>query len=95
MSVRSEIIAQLHQVAREYKRPVLSLTDETPLLQTGLDSLSLAVLAVRLEDVLGVDPFSSSKASEFPVTLGDFVAFYENAVSRCRMELSHSAGSDD
>jgi hypothetical protein len=31
----------------------------------------------RLEDALGVDPFSSEKAIDFPVTFGDFVRLYE------------------
>jgi hypothetical protein len=31
--------------------------------------------------VLGIDPFSAAAAEDapFPVTLGDFVSFYENA----------------
>jgi hypothetical protein len=37
------------------------------------------VLVARLEDKLGVDPFSTAEDSSFPVTLGEFVGFYENA----------------
>jgi hypothetical protein len=48
------------------------------LLESGLDSLSFAILVARLEDVLGVDPFTASDDVYFPVTLGDFIKFYEN-----------------
>jgi hypothetical protein len=32
----------------------------------------------RLEDKLGVDPFSATGDATFPTTFGDFVRFYEN-----------------
>jgi hypothetical protein len=50
-------------------------------MNTGLDSLCFAVLVARLEDRLGVNPFSSSDNISFPVTLGDFVRVYENAAN--------------
>jgi acyl carrier protein len=50
-------------------------------MNTGLDSLCFAVLVARLEDQLGVDPFSTSDDISFPVTLGDFVRVYENAAN--------------
>ena len=50
-------------------------------MNTGLDSLCFAILVTRLEDRLGVDPFSSSDTISFPVTLGDFVRVYENAAN--------------
>ena len=43
------------------------------------NSLCFAILVARLEDELGVDPFTSSDDISFPVTLGDFVKAYENA----------------
>jgi hypothetical protein len=33
----------------------------------------------RLESVLGVDPFSEDEDDPFPVHLGEFIRFYENA----------------
>ena len=54
------------------------LTDELPLFNTGLDSLCFAIVVVRLEASLGVDPFNSDNFS-FPVTFGDFIGCYENA----------------
>ena len=46
----------------------------------GLDSLCFAIIVSRLETVLGVDPFSENEDAPFPVNLGEFIHFYENAV---------------
>jgi acyl carrier protein len=79
MSVRSTVTSQFEQVAKEQNKQLVALTDATPLLDSGLDSLCFAIIVVRLEDELGVDPFSTSEDTEFPVTFGDFIRFYENA----------------
>jgi hypothetical protein len=55
------------------------LTNDLPLLESGLDSFCLAVLVAALEDILDLDPFADDSASTFPVTLGDFIRLYENA----------------
>jgi acyl carrier protein len=81
MSVRSTITAHFEQVATEQRRKLAPLSDDLPLLDSGLDSLSYAIIVSRLEDALGVDPFSAEEAVEFPVTLGDFVKLYEHAVA--------------
>jgi len=78
-SVRSKIAAQFEQVAKEQKKTLAPLSDDLVLLESGLDSLCFAIIVARLEDALGVDPFSAAEDAEFPVTLGDFVRFYENA----------------
>ena len=78
-SVRGTVIAQLEKVAREQKRTLAPLSDDLVLLDSGLDSLCLAIIVARLEDELGVDPFESDKDAEFPVTVGDFVRLYEDA----------------
>jgi hypothetical protein len=80
MSVRSEILDQFTQVAHEQDRRLGPLHDQLPLLDSGLDSLCFAILVSGLEIVLGVDPFSESTAAPFPVHLGEFIRFYENAV---------------
>jgi hypothetical protein len=80
MSVRSKIMLTIEKVAREHNRPLAPLTDDLVLLESGLDSLSLAVIVVRLEDQLMVDPFTNSNPVDFPVTLGDLVTAYELAV---------------
>jgi hypothetical protein len=81
MSVRSEVIAQFQQVAQEQNRQLAPLADDLPLLESGLDSLCFAVIVARLEDVLGVDPFTVSGDAPFPVTLGEFVKSYENGAA--------------
>jgi hypothetical protein len=80
LNVRSEILDQFKQVAQEQDMRLGPLSDELPLLDSGLDSLCFAIIVSRLETVLGVDPFSESEGAPFPVKLGEFIRFYENAV---------------
>jgi hypothetical protein len=79
MSIRSEIINQFTQVAREQNRNLAPLCDDLTLMDSGLDSLCFAIVVARLEDALAIDPLSASDDMAFPVTLGQFIAFYENA----------------
>ena len=80
MRVRSEIFKQFKQVAQEQGKRLGSLSDELPLLDSGLDSLCFAILVSRLETVLGVDAFGENEVAPFPVNLGEFIRFYEKAV---------------
>jgi hypothetical protein len=80
MSVRSEILDLFNQVAHEQDKRLGPLSDELPLLDSGLDSLCFAIIVSRLEIVLSVDPFSENEDAPFPVNLGEFIHFYENAV---------------
>ncbi len=80
MSARSTILTQIKKIATEQGKKLAPLTDELPLLESGLDSLALAILVARLEEILGVDPFTESSDAYYPTTLGDFVRFYENAM---------------
>jgi len=79
MSVKLDVVSQFEQVAKEQKRKLAPLSDDLVLLDSGLDSLCLAIIVARLEDALGVDPFNAGNDAEFPVTLGDFVRLYEDA----------------
>jgi hypothetical protein len=79
MDIRSEILAQFRQVAREQDKRLAPLTDQLALVDSGLDSLCFAIVVARLEGAVGVDPFSASEDAPFPVTFGDFISFYENA----------------
>jgi acyl carrier protein len=79
MSIRTDIISQLEEVRRSSSKPLRPLTDDLSLLETGLDSLGLAILVTRLEDTLGVDPFTDSDITVPPVTLGEFIQLYELA----------------
>lgn len=78
MSVRATVASQFEQVALEQKRKLAKLSDDLKLLETGLDSLSFALIVVRLEETLGFDPFDGSENLSFPVTFGDFVKLYES-----------------
>jgi len=79
MTTRLTITSEIARVAAEQNAKLAPLSDDLILLDSGLDSLCFAILVARLEDSLGVDPFTRSDDVTFPVTLGDFVQAYENA----------------
>ncbi len=56
---------------------VAQLTDDTVLLESGLDSLGFAILVARLEEDLGYDPFVLMDVPVYPKTLGEFTAIYQ------------------
>lgn len=78
MSIPSTVKTQFEEVAAEQHRKLARLSDDLKLLDSGLDSLSFALIVARLEEALGFDPFESSDDMRFPVTYGDFVSLYEN-----------------
>jgi acyl carrier protein len=87
MPIRTIIAAQMSEIAAGQDKLLAPLTDDLVLLESGLDSLCFAILVAQLEDELGFDPFTASEDVYFPVTFGDFIAFYEaGAVGR-----SHAA----
>jgi acyl carrier protein len=77
VSVRLTITGLIEEIAAEQKVKVAPLTDDLVLLDSGLDSLCFAILVARLEDKLGVDPFTAAEDAYFPETFGDFVKVYE------------------
>jgi acyl carrier protein len=79
MTIKSIIIAQFEQVVKEQDKHSVPLSDDLVLLESGLDSLCFAIIVARLEGELGFDPFSSAEDINIPVTLGEFIRFYENA----------------
>jgi acyl carrier protein len=80
MSIKLTILEQMEEVAREHGKILAPLKDDLVLAECGLDSLGFAVLVARLEDTLGVDPFTAAEETVFPVTLGDFVKVYKNGL---------------
>ena len=78
MSVKLTIMEQMEQVAREHGKILPPLKEDLVLANCGLDSLGFAVLVARLEDTLGIDPFTAAEDAIFPITLGDFVKVYEH-----------------
>jgi acyl carrier protein len=78
MSVKLTIIGQMEQIAREHGKILAPLKEDLVLADCGLDSLGFAVLVARLEDTLGIDPFTAAEDAFFPVTFGDLVKVYEH-----------------
>ena len=78
MSTRSKILAAIQLIAEEQNVSLPPLDDDLALTETGFDSLAFAILVARLEDDLGVDPFTISENAMVPLTLGDFIRAYEN-----------------
>ena len=78
MSVRLKILSALKQIAAEQQVVLPPLDDKLSLHETGFDSLGFAILVARLEDELGIDPFTISEDARFPLTIGDFIEAYEN-----------------
>ena len=78
MSVRSRIFSAMQQIAEEQKVTLPPLQDDLSLHETGFDSLAFAILVARLEDDLGIDPFTIAEDAAFPTTVGEFVRAYEN-----------------
>jgi acyl carrier protein len=78
MSARSRIIAAIEQIAAEQQVTLPPLEDGLSLHETGFDSLAFAILVARLEDDLGIDPFTIAEEASFPLTIGDFIKAYEN-----------------
>lgn len=77
MSVRLKIISEMQRIAAEQQVTLPPLDDDLSLQETGFDSLGFAILVARLEDELGIDPFTIS-GDAFPLTIGDFIRAYEN-----------------
>jgi acyl carrier protein len=80
MDIRAIITAMIVQVAAEQARPIKELDNSLSLTDSGLNSLCLAVIVAKLEDELGVDPFSADLAVPFPRTIGDLISCYEHAL---------------
>ncbi len=79
MSVRDAVLTQVKLVAEQQRKTLQPLTDDMPLVGSGLDSLCIALVVANLEDELGVDPFGVGGDVAMPSTLGGFIEFYEKA----------------
>jgi len=80
MSVKDTVISEIQRIAEDETKSLPPLTDDLVLLDSGLDSLGIAILVARLEETLGFDPFTETDDDmAYPVTLGDFIRFYEHA----------------
>ena len=79
MTIRSVITDQMTLIAARNRMVLVPLSDDLALLESGLDSLCIAILVASLEDELGIDPFAGASEMSMPVTVGDLFALYENA----------------
>jgi acyl carrier protein len=78
MNIREQIISTFSELLMEEIGQSIELHDSLELLDSGLDSLGLAVLIVRLESQIGFDPFTISEIAVYPRTIGEFIKFYED-----------------
>lgn len=77
MSVEKIIVDRMAEIAHEQGKVLAPLNGNILLAECGLDLLGFAILVARLEDELGLDPFTGAQEHFFPVTFGDFVKLYE------------------
>jgi hypothetical protein len=80
-TIRPTILAEMVRIGEQQGKTLPPLSDDLPLLDTGLDSLCLAILVATLDDLLALDPFSGDGPAVFPVTVSDFIAAYEHAAA--------------
>ena len=81
MNVEQIIRDSLEQVAVMANCQLTAdITDDTVLLQSGLDSLGFAMLVAQLDEDLGLDPFSQMQIAVYPRTFGEFVSIYRQAL---------------
>lgn len=81
-SLRATVMSEIRMQAEFEQKALHPLDEDSILLECGLDSLSIAILVARLEDSLGINPFSSSGTIHYPITLGDFIRMYESVANK-------------
>jgi acetyltransferase-like isoleucine patch superfamily enzyme len=80
-TLRATVMSEIRTQAEFEQKTLPTLSEDSILLECGLDSLTIAILVARLEDSLRIDPFSSSGTIHYPITLGDFIRMYESAAN--------------
>ena len=77
-TIKEVIMSTIENVAEEQDLTLVAdFNDDTVLLDSGLDSLSFAILVADLEGSLGYDPFTMMDTPVYPRTLSEFVAVYQ------------------
>ena len=77
-SVRLSIFAAKERIAEKQQVTLPPPDGDLSLHETGFDSSAFAILVARLEDDLGIDPFTISEDAAFPLIVGNFVRANEN-----------------
>jgi acyl carrier protein len=80
MSIRQVVYDQVQSVARQQRKLLPPLDDDLGMLESGLDSLCVAILIANLDDELNLNPFDSDQV-DIPVTYGDLIRIYEHAAA--------------
>lgn len=80
MSIRQVIYTQVKSIAEQQRKSLPPLNDDLDLLESGLDSLCIAILIANLDDELNLNPFDSDDV-DIPVTYGDLIRIYEHAAA--------------
>ena len=70
MSTRLTILNEMREIAAQQERTLAPLTDDLPLLDTGLDSLCFAILVSRLEDLTRARPVLGQRRCQVSVDSG-------------------------
>jgi acyl carrier protein len=87
VKIRDIVYDQVKIVANQHKKklpPIMeyesvpSSADNFVILETGLDSLCVAILIASLDDKLNVSPFDEDNV-RVPKTYGDLISIYESA----------------
>ena len=78
--MRELILAKFNEVLEDIDEgvPLLEVSDDQVLLESGLDSLGFAILVALLEEALDLDPFQLMDEPVYPTTFGEFVEIYES-----------------
>lgn len=77
MTLKEKILSTLAEVAEIRGVEIHNITDDTVLLESGLDSLGFAILVARLEEELGYDPFVLMDQPVYPKCFGEFLKIYK------------------
>jgi acyl carrier protein len=78
MQLKYQIVKAMQETAAAMGKVInADISEDTVLLESGLDSLGFAILVSRLEEELGYDPFVLMPEPYYPRTLGDFVVIYD------------------
>lgn len=76
--MKDTIISLMREIAADSGIELgTNISDETVLLESGLDSLGFAILISRLEEDLGYDPFTMMDDPVYPRTFGELVEIYQ------------------
>jgi acyl carrier protein len=87
------IVQAVRGILAERGEPAPELTPESPISESGLDSLDIATLTIRLDEQIGTVP--EEQLREYPQTLGalaDLFARYANLPPVCEAPQAVAPG---